>query len=210
MNSNSEVVIIDYGMGNLWSVRSAFEHLNCTVNISSDPEEIQRSNRIILPGVGSYRVAMETLTRTGIAEAIVDAVKQRGVYIFGICLGMQLLGLSSPEDGETDGLALIDVRVDHFDKTFTQELKIPHVGFDTVKAGDGTTLFKNMPSESDFYFVHEYRIRDTPCTGVASTCNYGETFLAAYEFENILATQFHPEKSQANGLLLLKNFLELE
>ena len=209
MKSKSEVLIIDYGMGNLWSVRSAFEHLNCTVKISSEPEEIGRANRLILPGVGSFRIAMETLMRTGIAEAVIDAVKRQGVYIFGICLGMQLLGSSSPEDGETDGLGLIDVRVDQFDKGFTKDLKIPHVGFDVVKSGNGSHLFKDMPCENDFYFVHEYRMQNTLHKGVSSTCRYGETFLAAYEFENIFATQFHPEKSQANGLMLLSNFLEL-
>jgi glutamine amidotransferase len=209
VKSKSEVLIIDYGMGNLWSVRSAFEHLNCTVKISSEPEEIGRANRLILPGVGSFRIAMETLMRTGIAEAVIDAVKRQGVYIFGICLGMQLLGSSSPEDGETDVLGLIDVRVDQFGKGFTKDLKIPHVGFDVVKSGNGSHLFKDMPCENDFYFVHEYRMQNTLHKGVSSTCRYGETFLAAYEFENIFATQFHPEKSQANGLMLLSNFLEL-
>ena len=210
MKSKSEVVIVDYGMGNLWSVRSAFEHLNCTVEISNDPEVISRSNRLILPGVGSFRIAMETLLRSGIAEAVIDAVKDRGVYILGICLGMQLLGQSSPEDGETEGLGLINIRVNQFDRRFTKDLKIPHVGFDLVKSGNGSRLFKDMPCENDFYFVHEYRMQNTLYEGVSSTCNYGETFLAAYENENILATQFHPEKSQANGLQTINNFLNIK
>jgi glutamine amidotransferase len=210
MNPSPNVTIIDYGMGNLWSVQSAFEYLNCSVIVTSDPKTIIKSDRLVLPGVGSFRAAMETLGTTGIAESIVDSVKIRGVNILGICLGMQLLGAGSPEDGETNGLGIVDGRTDSFDSRIANVIKVPHVGFDTVRFGEGTKLFRGMSKESDFYFVHEYRMKTVRNLESVSLCTYGEDFVAAFESNNIFATQFHPEKSQANGLRVLKNFVEIE
>ena len=210
MNPSPNVTIIDYGMGNLWSVQSAFEYLNCSVTVTSDPKTIIKSDRLVLPGVGSFRAAMETLGTTGIAESIVDSVKIRGVNILGICLGMQLFGAGSPEDGETNGLGIVDGRTDSFDSRVANVIKVPHVGFDTVRFGEGTKLFQRMSKESDFYFVHEYRMKTVRNLESVSLCTYGEDFVAAFESNNIFATQFHPEKSQANGLRVLKNFVEIE
>jgi glutamine amidotransferase len=210
MNPYPTVTIIDYGMGNLWSVQSAFEYLNCSVTVTSDPNTIIKSDRLVLPGVGSFRAAMETLRTTGIAESIVDSVKIRGVNILGICLGMQLLGAGSPEDGETNGLGIVDGRTDSFDSRVANVIKVPHVGFDTVRFGEGTKLFQRMSKESDFYFVHEYRMKTVRNLESVSLCTYGEDFVAAFESNNIFATQFHPAKSQANGLRVLKNFVEIE
>lgn len=209
MTNTKSVTIIDYGMGNIWSVRSAFEYLNCSVTISGDPDKISKSDRLVLPGVGSYRAAMETLSKVGIAQAVIESIKIRGINILGICLGMQLLGSGSPEDGETSGLGLVDGRTDPFRKKVTDQLKVPHVGFDVVTSGDSSRLFHGMSSENNFYFVHEYRIENVVDPGVLSLCTYGEDFVAAFEVENIFATQFHPEKSQSNGLRLLKNFVEI-
>ena len=210
MNPSPNVTIIDYGMGNLWSVQSAFEYLNCSVTVTSDPETIIKSDRLVLPGVGSFRAAMEMLWMTGIAESIIDSVKIRGVNILGICLGMQLLGTGSPEDGETNGLGIVDGRTDSFDSRTANVIKVPHVGFDTVTFGEETKLFDGMSKESDFYFVHEYRMKAIRNLKTVSLCTYGEDFVAAFESKNIFATQFHPEKSQANGLRVLKNFVEIE
>ena len=210
MNPSPNVTIIDYGMGNLWSVQSAFEYLNYSVTVTSDPKTIIKSDRLVLPGVGSFRAAMETLRTTGIAESIVDSVKIRGVNILGICLGMQLLGAGSPEDGETNGLGLVDGRTDPFDSRIANVIKVPHVGFDTVRFGEGTKLFQGMSKESDFYFLHEYRMKTVRNLESVSLCTYGEDFVAAFESNNIFATQFHPEKSQANGLRVLKNFVEIK
>ena len=123
---------------------------------------------------------------------------------------MQLLGSGSPEDGETSGLGLIDGRTDSFDSHIAKVVKVPHVGFDTVRFGEGTKLFRGMSEESDFYFVHEYRMKTIRDVQTVSLCTYGEDFVAAFESNNIFATQFHPEKSQANGLRVLKNFVEIE
>jgi imidazole glycerol-phosphate synthase subunit HisH len=210
MNPSPNVTIIEYGMGNLWSVQSAFEYLNCSVTVTSDPETIIKSDRLVLPGVGSFRAAMEMLWMTGIAESIIDSVKIRGVNILGICLGMQLLGTGSPEDGETNGLGIVDGRTDSFDSRTANVIKVPHVGFDTVTFGEETKLFDGMSKESDFYFVHEYRMKAIRNLKTVSLCTYGEDFVAAFESKNIFATQFHPEKSQANGLRVLKNFVEIE
>jgi imidazole glycerol-phosphate synthase subunit HisH len=210
MNAPPTVTIIDYGMGNLWSVQSAFEYLDCSVTVTSDPETIVKSDRVVLPGVGSFKAAMETLRRTGIAESIIELVTIRGVNILGICLGMQLLGSGSPEDGETNGLGFIDGRTDTFDFRLAKVIKVPHIGFDIVRFGEGTKLFRGMSEESDFYFVHEYRMKTVRDVNTVSLCTYGEDFVAAFERNNIFATQFHPEKSQANGLRVLKNFLEIE
>jgi glutamine amidotransferase len=178
------------------------------VIVTGDPERIAKSDRLVLPGVGSFKAAMETLKTTGMAESITQTVLNRNINILGICLGMQLLGTRSPEDGMTDGLSLFDGRTDSFNPDLRNVIKVPHIGFDTVRFSERTKLFKGMSIESDFYFVHEYRIKSVYDWGAVSTCNYGEEFVAAYENQNIFATQFHPEKSQANGLRVLNNFLE--
>ena len=200
--------VINYEINNLRSITNFLQEQHLDFLIVNDPKMLNNCDRLILPGVGSFGRGMQSLDKQGLSSEIVAFAKS-GKPVLGICLGMQLLGSSSSEDGETDGLGLIDARIDQFDKGLTKDLKIPHVGFDLVQSGNGSRLFKDMPYENDFYFVHEYRMQNTLREGVSSTCSYGETFLAAYEFENILATQFHPEKSQANGLKLLSNFLEL-
>lgn len=201
------VTIVDYGMGNIWSVTSALEYLNCKVLVSSDPTAILASETLILPGVGSFRKAMLSLQSLGLEKAIYDSVTAHGSKILGICLGMQLLGSSSTEDGETRGIGLINTKVDLFNPDEIGANKVPHVGFNTVTPDTGSILFKQLPKNPDFYFVHSYRMLTDGLEGISATCNYGSIFLAAYEEKNIFATQFHPEKSQTNGLILIKNFL---
>jgi imidazole glycerol-phosphate synthase subunit HisH len=203
----SNVTVIDYGMGNLWSVLSALRYLGCSPIVSSDPNEITRAESLVLPGVGSFRKAMNTLRQTGLDQAILDVVQNKGIKILGICLGMQLMGSRGTEDGDTQGLGLISKAVDMFT---TQEIganKIPHIGFDLVHSTPDARLFQGLQQAADFYFVHSYRMLPVGLSGKPATCNYGAEFLAAYEQDNIFATQFHPEKSQSNGLVLLKNFL---
>jgi len=201
------VTVIDYGMGNLWSVMSALQYLGCDPVISGKPNEIAAANTLLLPGVGSFRKAMLALKHRGLDQAITEAVQTKGSKVLGICLGMQLMGTSSSEDGNTVGLGLIPTAVDKF---FPQEVvtnKIPHIGFDQVTCNPDARLFQGLTNAADFYFVHSYRMLPAGLKGEVATCNYGTDFLAAYERDNIFATQFHPEKSQTNGLILLKNFL---
>jgi len=207
--SNSNITVVDYGMGNLWSVLSALRYLGCNPTASSDPDEIARADSLLLPGVGSFRKAMIALQQKGLDQAIVEAVQVKGSKILGICLGMQLMGLSSSEDGNTLGLGFIKSTVDKFTLEEIGANKLPHIGFDLVRSQPGSRLFNNLPKAADFYFVHSYRMLPTGLNGTPATCRYGIEFLAAYEQDNIFATQFHPEKSQTNGLILLKNFLAL-
>ena len=203
-----EVSIIDYGMGNLWSVKSAFEYLGKSTIITSDPNLVSSAKVLILPGVGSFRRAMESLKSKLLDEAIIQAVSSKNCKILGICLGMQLMGMSSTENGKTNGLGLFNSKSDKFNNELMPDMKVPHVGFNSVVNESNSKLFKNIPSGSDFYFTHSYKMSFKDLPGIKSISNNSIDFLSAYETENIFATQFHPEKSQTNGLQLLLNFLK--
>jgi glutamine amidotransferase len=208
MTLQKNVTIVDFGMGNIWSVLNALRYVGSSPTVSSDPSEISKAESLILPGVGSFKLAMEAIRRDGIDQGILEAVSGRGAKILGICLGMQLLGLESSEDGHTEGLGLIPGSVSKFDTEANPDLKVPHIGFNLTYSEVGSRLFAKLPRAADFYFVHAYRIPVDGLDGRVATCQHGEEFAAAYENENIFATQFHPEKSQTNGLTLLQNFLK--
>lgn len=202
------MVIIDYGMGNLFSIQSAIRYLGAEAAISSDTEIISKADKLILPGVGSFYQAMANLKQNNLLPVIKEAVQERKIPILGICLGMQLLGLSSTEDGVSEGLGFIESPIERFTDQPGSELKIPHVGFDTVSVIRKNKLFAGLGSSVDFYFTHSYRMIFTDQPSAVGTCFHGELFVAAFEKEHICGTQFHPEKSQTNGLLLLKNFMD--
>ena len=198
------ILIVDYGMGNLLSVTNAIREIGHQPYVSSNPAEITGADYLILPGVGSFRSAMNRLEETGLKDALQNfwAVKQRP--ILGICLGMQLLASHGIEDGGSEGLKVFEGTIESFPTN--SALKIPHVGFNTVACHSDSTLFRGLSPETDFYFVHSYRLGEAPPTGRSSMCEYGDSFVASWEYDNIFATQFHPEKSQANGLKVLMNF----
>lgn len=202
-----QVVIVDYGMGNLWSVRSALRYLGVEPVVSGDPALVARADALVLPGVGSFHKAMQALRARGLVEALKEGVLGRKRKILGICLGMQLLTEKGTEDGECRGLGFLPGIVDRFTREELGPLKVPHIGFNQVSASPHSRLFRGIASPADFYFVHSYRLRPMDMPGELGLCNYGIDFLAACEHENIFATQFHPEKSQTNGLKLLNNFL---
>ena len=203
-----EVTIINFGMGNVWSVSSAFEYLGCKVRITSDRKELKSAEALILPGVGSFKLAMERIQKLDLRDEIVETVKVSGVKILGICLGMQLFGKSGTENGFHEGLNLLPLEVADFSFKNSKHIKTPHIGFNQVDSVEDSVLFNDLPRKSDFYFVHSYRMLPNLKSGKSATTFHGEKFLAAYEHENVFATQFHPEKSQTNGLTLLKNFLK--
>ncbi len=205
--TSSRIVVIDYGMGNIWSVLSALRYLGCNPIVSGNANEISHAESLLLPGVGSFRKAMIRLQQAGLDLAILDAVQCRKSKILGICLGMQLLGSHGSEDGDMPGLGLIPNPVAIFSKKEIGVNKIPHIGFDLVRSTSDARLFQGLPEDADFYFAHSYRMLPDGLIGRKACCTYGTEFLAAYEQDNIYATQFHPEKSQTNGLILLKNFL---
>lgn len=205
---SKRIVIVDYGMGNLWSVYSAFRYLGVEPDVSGDPKIVETACTLILPGVGSFRRAMQVLQAQRLTDAITEAVLGRGRKILGICLGMQVLAERGTEDGQSAGLGFIPGTVERFSRPDLGTLKIPHIGFNAVTIPSNSRWFNGIASPADFYFVHAYRLLgDQLPAGQRCSCRYGAEFLAAYEHENIFATQFHPEKSQTNGLRLLNNFL---
>jgi len=204
-----KVSVIDYGMGNVYSVVSAFKYIGAEVKLVSTPEDILKSPALVLPGVGSFRRGMELLSINGLDEAIVDAMTNRGVKVLGICLGMQLMGAHSTEDGETYGLGFLPNRVKKFTERELVNKKNPHVGFNSLYNKEKKGLFAGLPDEADFYFTHSYRMLVDDFQGNYATCKYGINFMAAFQVDNVCGVQFHPEKSQTNGLIMLKNFIGL-
>lgn len=194
-------------MGNLWSVASAFNYLGAECVFSNDPRKIVRADTLLLPGVGSFRRAMLALDATGMSDAIREAVSMRQRKILGICLGMQLFAEGGAEDGFTEGLGLIPGCIERFSTIDLVGIKVPHIGFNWVEPINDSALFDGMEGGGDFYFVHSYRLKYEGQKACAGITKYGGDFVAAYVSGNVHATQFHPEKSQTNGLRLLRNFL---
>jgi len=203
-----KITLIDYGMGNHLSVRNALSRLGYNSSISQDPIVIKNSDFIILPGVGSLRRAMENLNGLGLSEAIIQAATENGIPMLGICLGMQLLGSESTEDGISEGLHLIDNKISKLDSS--SGIRIPHVGFNNVYWKTANALTDELNQNSDFYFTHSYAMTDSDKSADYIYCDYGAPFVAGFRKHNIFGVQFHPEKSQRTGLKLLKNFLEIK
>ena len=207
--SDEHVVVVDYGMGNLHSLVSAIRFLGANAEVTSDASRVAQASLLILPGVGSFPAAMSVIREECLDVAIRTAIEDTGAKILGICLGMQLLGRKSSEDGGATGLGLLNYEVREFRGANTSSLPIPHVGFSAVSHNPQSSLFKGSGATADYYFVHEYVCVSGTSGAVESESTYGESFLAAVESGRIFGTQFHPEKSQTNGLRLLANFLEL-
>jgi glutamine amidotransferase len=197
------IVIIDYGMGNLRSVQKAIESVGHAAEVSSDPEHVRKASRVILPGVGAFADAMEELKRTGLDQAFIEAVKA-GKPCLGVCLGLQLLFDVSLEDGEHKGLGLLPGRIVRFIPH--PGLKIPHMGWNTLSVRRPVPLLKGLGPEPSVYFVHSYHaVPDRP-DDVAAVADYPAPFPAIVWRENLMACQFHPEKSQRVGLAMYANF----
>ena len=202
---SADIVIIDYGMGNLRSVQKAFEKVGCDAIITRDIERIKHSSKIILPGVGAFKDAMHNLHQFGLIDVLNDEVIVQKKPFLGICLGMQLIARKSYEFGETQGLGWIDAQVVKFSDN---GLKIPHVGWNNVAFAHPSPLFDSIHDNSDFYFVHSYFF-DSDAAYATGVCHYGCDFITAIQKENIFAAQFHPEKSQTHGLKIIENFANL-
>ncbi|MDB2630004.1 imidazole glycerol phosphate synthase subunit HisH [Luminiphilus sp.] len=201
-----KLVVVDYGMGNLKSVMSAIRYLGYEdVSLSNDFSLLQTADKLILPGVGNYAMAMSKINEFDLTSHIRRLVLDERKPILGICLGMQLMGRSSTENGFNSGLGLIDGVVEAFT---AKDLKVPHVGYNQVTPYGGSRLYSNIVSQPDYYFTHSFRMLSESDIG-KTTCVYGEEFVASFEIGNIAGVQFHPELSQINGLQLLKNFIEL-
>lgn len=197
------VGIIDYGVGNLFSIASAFTFLAAEATLVRDQETASKCSHLLLPGVGSYAYAMEQIRLRGFDELVLGAASE-GKPILGICLGFQLLFASSEEDGTSVGLALFP---GEFEKFSEGSIRVPHVGFSSVDTTSSQRLFSGLPALADFYFSHSYRMVSRPDGASLGYADYGGRFVASIEAGNVMGTQFHPEKSQSNGLRVLQNFI---
>ena len=200
------IAIIDYGMGNLRSVQKALEAVGHEAVVVSDPDQIHRASKVILPGVGAFADAISELRRTGLGEAFCEAVKL-GKPCLGVCLGLQLLFDVSEEDGEHEGLKLIPGRVVRFDHE--PGLKVPHMGWNTLRARKPSPLLEGLEPDPSVYFVHSYYARPGNPDHVIAESDHPRPFAAMVGRENLMATQFHPEKSQRVGLAMYANFARL-
>ncbi len=194
------IAVVDYQAGNLASVQKALTHLGCESRITSDPDEVRRADRIILPGVGHF-ATMQRLASSGLRDAIRDSIA-RGVPFFGICLGMQWLFEGSTEAPDVEGLQLFKGMCERF----PSGVKSPHVGWNNLQPRGASRLFADVPRDAFVYFTHSYRAPVTD--GVVATTDYGSPFASAVERDNVFGVQFHPEKSGAPGIQILKNFCE--
>lgn len=201
------VGLVDYGIGNVLSVRHALEALAAEVRLCSQPEDLLEVDRIVLPGVGAFNHCMDNLTRRGFIPLLQRRVIDEKVPFLGLCVGMQVLAKKGFEKGEYKGLGWLDSEVVRLEPN-DPKLRVPHVGWNTITPEKGCSLFAGLPKSPDVYFVHSFTMRCKDASDVAATCEYGGTVTAAIKRGNIFATQFHPEKSQEIGLKILGNFLE--
>ena len=199
------VAIVDYGMGNISSMVSALRYIGVEdVIVSNKIEDFHEADKLILPGVGNFATAAKKIADLSLMPILHDQVIVKKKPILGVCLGMQILGLSSTESGHNFGLGFINGTIDRFQGV---DLKVPHVGCNQVLPNKGSRLYVGLSGEPDFYFTHSFKMTSNADIG-QSTTKYGGDFIASFEVDNIAGVQFHPELSQTNGLKLLKNFIE--
>jgi glutamine amidotransferase len=198
------IAIVDYGMGNLRSVEKGFQKVGIDARIVSDPQSIDNAKGVVLPGVGAFMDCIKNLTDMKLTEAIIRAIGKGKPYL-GICLGLQVLFTESEEFGTCKGLNVFKGKVVRFSKS---ELKVPHMGWNTLDIRRRPPIFDGITDRSYFYFVHSFYVVPEDKDIIAGTTDYGVTFTAMVWKDNVFATQFHPEKSQELGLKILKGYGE--
>ena len=196
------IAIIDYGMGNLRSVEKGFQKVGVEVKVTNKPEDVERADAVVLPGVGAFKDCMKELNNLDLVGAVIDSVKKGKPYL-GICLGLQVLFSESDEFGTCRGMDIFKGKVVRFENG---DLKIPQMGWNQLNIKTDNPLFKGIPDKSYFYFVHSYYVAPDDKSIIATTTDYGLEFTSSVCTDNVYAVQFHPEKSQGLGLTLLKNF----
>ncbi len=200
------IAIVDYGAGNLHSVRHALETVGADVCLARTPAQLDGAERIVLPGVGAFAECVTNLRASGLTDALHDLVFVQRRPMLGICLGLQVLARASEEGGMHEGLGWLAGCVRRISAA-SDGLKVPHIGWNDVTVTRDSGMFHGLRRTACFYFVHSYHFVPDDGSVIAATTNYGGPITAAIETSNVFATQFHPEKSQQNGLRLLENFL---
>ncbi|HTP66487.1 MAG TPA: imidazole glycerol phosphate synthase subunit HisH [Geobacteraceae bacterium] len=206
------IAIIDYGMGNLRSVQKGFEKLGFAAEVTADPKVLLEADKVVLPGVGAFADCMRNLEQGGFVEPILRVIRE-GRPFLGICLGLQLLFTESEEFGLHRGLDIIPGRVVRFADGMEEageELKVPHMGWNQLAFKKRPPLFAGLDEGTNVYFVHSFYVKPEDEGVIATTTTYGIEFCSSVWKDNVVATQFHPEKSQEKGLMMLKNFGEMK
>jgi imidazole glycerol-phosphate synthase subunit HisH len=202
------IAIINYGMGNLGSVKRKLDRIDAPSVITDDAEEIRKADKLILPGVGHFASAVQELKYRDLWDVLNEEVLVSKKPILGICLGMQLMARHS-EEGNSEGLGWFDAKVVRFNIRDTLKFKIPHIGWNNIQPAKTDTLFKGLDLQNGFYFVHSFHIMCTNQSDILCTTQYEYTFVSGIQKENIFGLQFHPEKSHDAGEELLKNFVNI-
>ena len=206
----TDIAIVDYGMGNLRSVHKALEHVapEASIVVTNDPHEVEKADRVVVPGQGAMRNCMHELEIRGLRQAVIKAAEYKP--FLGICIGLQML-FEESEEGQTEGLNILPGKVVHFSKSTMntadgQQLKVPHMGWNQVYQTMMHPLWDGIREDARFYFVHSYYVETPDIASIAGRSHYPMPFTCAVAKDNIFAVQFHPEKSQSAGLALLSNF----
>jgi len=206
MSSTLKIGIVDYGAGNIRSITNALDYLGYNYEVIAEPKRLEACNTFILPGVGAFAEAMKRLHSSNLIEFLRNQVAYHGKPLLGICLGLQLLGRSSTEDGFNEGFGWIDAVVDQLPEDGAT--RVPHVGWNDISFRSDDPLFQNVETGTHFYFDHSFHMTCADPSVVCATTTFGtREIVAAVKFDNVVAYQFHPEKSQNNGLRLYRNFL---
>ncbi|NII24090.1 imidazole glycerol phosphate synthase subunit HisH [Pseudoflavitalea sp. X16] len=202
------VAIVNYGLGNLTSILNMHKRLGLQAIITSEPDEIRKADRLIIPGVGHFKKGMDNLHESGLKQLLDQLVLEERKPVLGICLGAQLLTKHS-EEGNVDGLGWVDAVTVRFDQSRLHGLKVPHMGWSDIKLADESPLWINLPVEPRFYHVHTFHFLFEQLGEISATAMYGYEFVCAFRKNNIYGTQFHPEKSHKFGMAVLKNFSKI-
>ncbi|MBN2569935.1 MAG: imidazole glycerol phosphate synthase subunit HisH [Deltaproteobacteria bacterium] len=203
------ITIVSYGLGNVRAFANSFERMHVSVNIATSAHELRDSTHLILPGVGSFDWAVQLLTASGLREPLNELVLEKKRLVLGVCVGMQMMALSS-EEGALPGLGWIDAQVKKFSQTtLPKRIYLPHMGWNDVIPKQSECLFHGLESGARFYFLHSYYVTPRKKDDVLAITDYNGSFASSVRCGNIFGVQFHPEKSHQWGIQLLKNFAEL-
>ena len=207
-SSSTRVVIVEYGTGNSNSIKRALDLIGCPSMISSKIEDLAQADKIILPGVGHFGKAMTSLKKLGLLDALNEAVLIKRKAVLGICLGMELMAMTSEED-DTPGLQWLDAEAVRFKVPMVARHKVPHMGWNHIQIRKASGLMKGVEDRSEFYFAHSYHLVINDRSDLLNETDYGISFPSAIERNNIFGVQYHPEKSHGIGVQVLKNFIEM-